>query len=209
MTLAIPATSAAQARIEEPQERLPSIAEKTAGMRQIDGFLPLYWDDGAGHLWMEINRLDTEVLHFLGIGAGLGSNDIGIDRGQLAGSRIVRFERVGRKILMVQPNYRFRAHSDNLAEVRAVTDAFARSVLWGFTAATAAWNVPIRRRPEFGLPADDQGFPKEYRNRNRTHVHPPTGQRWVWWVRRRIIRGGWQRCCHRRGSEHSGAPILR
>jgi hypothetical protein len=135
MTLAISATGAAQARGDEAQGPLPSIAEKTAGMRQIDGFLPLYWDDGPGRLWMEINRLDTEVLHILGIGAGLGSNDIGIDRGQLAGSRIVKFERVGRRILMVQPNYRFRAHSDNPAEVRAVTDAFARSVLWGFTAA--------------------------------------------------------------------------
>ncbi|MCH7683219.1 MAG: zinc-dependent metalloprotease [Gemmatimonadetes bacterium] len=104
-------------------------------MQKIDGFFPLYWDDDAGQLWMEISRLDTEVLHLNGLAAGLGSNDIGLDRGQLSGSRIVEFERVGRKILMVQPNYRFRATSDNPAEVKAVTDAFARSVLWGFTAA--------------------------------------------------------------------------
>ncbi len=119
----------------QSQEPLPTISEKTEGMERIDGFFPLYWDADAGQLWMEINRLETEVLSIVGVGAGLGSNDIGIDRGQLAGSRIVRFEQVGRKILMVQPNYRFRASSDNPAEVRAVTDAFARSVLWGFTAA--------------------------------------------------------------------------
>jgi hypothetical protein len=133
--LASPATAVAQAGRSQPQGPLPSISDKTAGMEKIDGFFPLYWDAAAGELWMEINRLNTEVLNITGVAAGLGSNDIGIDRGQLAGSRIVEFERVGRKILMVQPNYDFRASSNSPAEVRAVTDAFARSVLWGFTAA--------------------------------------------------------------------------
>lgn len=114
---------------------LPSIAEKTDGMERMDGFLPLYWDADLGQLWMEIPQLDMEMIHFVGYGAGLGSNDLGLDRGALRGSRIVKFERVGRKIMMVQPNYRFRASSDNPDEVRAVRDAFARSILWGFTAA--------------------------------------------------------------------------
>lgn len=113
---------------------LPSIAEKTEGMHQMEGFLPLYWDTSLGQLWMEIPQLDTEMVHFMGYGAGLGSNDLGLDRGALRGSRIVKFERIGRKVMMVQPNYRFRATSDNPDEVRAVRDAFARSILWGFTA---------------------------------------------------------------------------
>ena len=113
---------------------LPSIAEKTEGLEVIDGFLPLYWDGNRGQLWMEIPRLNQEMLHYVGFGAGLGSNDLGLDRGALSGSRIVKFERVGRKIMMVQPNYRFRAITDNPEEVRAVEDAFARSILWGFTA---------------------------------------------------------------------------
>ncbi len=112
-----------------------SIEDRTAGFRKLDGFFPLYWDSTAGQLFMEIPRLNTEVLHVVGLAAGLGSNDIGIDRGGLQGSRIVRFERVGPKILMVQPNYDFRSSSTNPAEVRAVRDAFARSVLWGFTVA--------------------------------------------------------------------------
>jgi hypothetical protein len=113
---------------------LPSIAEKTEGMESIDGFLPLYWDEDQGQLWMEIPELDLEMIHFSGFGAGLGSNDLGLDRGALrGGTQIVKFERVGRKVMMVQPNYRFRALTDNAAEVRAVTDAFARSILWGFT----------------------------------------------------------------------------
>ena len=113
---------------------LPSIAEKTEGMESIDGFLPLYWDEDQGQLWMEIPELDLEMIHFSGFGAGLGSNDLGLDRGALrGGTQIVKFERVGRKVMMVQPNYRFRALTDNASEVRAVTDAFARSILWGFT----------------------------------------------------------------------------
>ncbi len=125
----------AQARRGDGEQAIPSIEQKTAGMEKIDGFFPLYWDAEAGQLWMEIDKLGAELLNIAGTAAGLGSNDIGIDRGQLTGSRIVTFERVGRKLLMVEPNHRFRASSTNPAEVRAVTDAFARSVLWGFAVA--------------------------------------------------------------------------
>ena len=116
---------------------LPSIEQHTEGMERMEGFLPLYWDADLGQLWMEIPRLGEEMIHYMGFGAGLGSNDLGLDRGALRGSQLVKFERVGRKILMVEPNYRFRATSTNPDEVRAVRDAFARSVLWGFTAAAA------------------------------------------------------------------------
>ena len=114
---------------------LPSIEEKTAGLKKIDGYFPLYWDERAGQLWMEVSRFGTEVLHSTGFGAGLGSNDIGIDRGALSGSRIVVFERVGPKVLLVAPNLQFRAVGAGAAETRTVRDAFARSVLWGFQAA--------------------------------------------------------------------------
>lgn len=127
--------SHAQDRPRSVQEQTPSIEEKTADMRRIDGYFPLYWDERAGMLWMEISRFNTEVLNLGGLAAGLGSNDIGLDRGQSGGSRIVVFERIGPKILMVQPNYDFRAVSNNSDEVRAVADAFARSTLWGFTVA--------------------------------------------------------------------------
>src|SRR5688572_10494650 len=60
-----------------------TIEDRTASMRKLDGFFPLYWDSTAGQLFMEIPRLDVEVLHLAGLGAGLGSNDIGLDRGQL------------------------------------------------------------------------------------------------------------------------------
>jgi hypothetical protein len=119
---------------------LRTIEDRTASMRKLDGFFPLYWDSTAGQLFMEIPRLNTEVLHLMGFGAGLGSNDIGIDRGGVQGSRIVTFERVGPRVMMVQPNYDYRSSSTNPAEVRAVRDAFARSILWGFQVAAESDN---------------------------------------------------------------------
>ena len=113
---------------------VPTIEEKTADMQAIDGYFPMYWEDGTGTLWLEISRFNTEELYLSGLSAGLGSNDIGLDRGQTR-SRLVVFERVGPKIFMVQRNYQFRAASDNPDERRAVEDAFAKSILWGFTVA--------------------------------------------------------------------------
>jgi hypothetical protein len=121
-----------QAQRGPDAESLPTIEERTEGMTSIEGFFPLYYEAEHDKLWMEVSRFDTEVLHMSGLAAGLGSNDIGLDRGGGSGSRVVTFERHGRKLLMVQPNYRFRVESDNPAEERAVRDAFARSVLFSF-----------------------------------------------------------------------------
>ena len=136
MALLIPQTIAtAQQGRGGGAQALRTIEDRTASMRKLEGFFPLYFDSAGGQLFMEIPRLNTEVLHVMGLGAGLGSNDIGIDRGGLMGSRIVTFERNGPRVMMVQPNYDFRSSSTNPAEVRAVRDAFARSVLWGFQVA--------------------------------------------------------------------------
>ena len=135
----------------QTRRAVQSIEERTQGMRKLDGFFPLYWDEAAGQLFMEIPRLNEEVLHVAGLAAGLGSNDIGLDRGVLQGSRIVTFERVGPKVFMIQPNYDFRASSTNAAEVRAVEDAFARSTLWGFTVAAETGNRVLVDMNEFLL----------------------------------------------------------
>ena len=115
--------------------RTPTIEERTGGMQKLDGYFPIYWDDRAGTLWLEIPRFDTDFLYTTGLAAGLGSNDIGLDRGQAGGGRMVSFQRVGPKVLMVQPNESFRSSSANPAERRSVEDSFAKSVLWGFTVA--------------------------------------------------------------------------
>src|SRR6478735_11896891 len=99
-------------------DQIASLEDRIAGFKKLDGFVPLYWDEAGGRLWMELPKLNTEVLYSTGIAAGLGSNDIGIDRGALAGSRIISFERIGPRILVVQPNYRFRAQTTNQAEIK-------------------------------------------------------------------------------------------
>ena len=114
-------------------EGRPTIAEKTEGMEVLDGFFPMYWDGDDGTLWMEIARFDSDLLYIRSLAAGVGSNDIGLDRGQIGASALVRFERVGPKVLMVQPNQRFHVETDNPDEVRSLEEAFATSVLWGVT----------------------------------------------------------------------------
>ncbi|WP_022835750.1 zinc-dependent metalloprotease [Salisaeta longa] len=116
---------------------LPSIAEKTEGMEQRDGFFPVYWDAAAGKVWLEIPQMEQAFLYVNSLPVGLGSNDIGLDRGQLGGERVVYFERIGPKVHLVQPNLDYRADTDNPMEAQAVTDAFAKSVLWGFEVAAA------------------------------------------------------------------------
>ncbi len=110
-----------------------TIAEKTTGMRKMPGFFPLYWDAQAGNLFLEIERLGDEFLFYTSLAGGLGSNDVGLDRNQIGQERILRFDRVGPKILLIEKNLRYRANTADLAERRAVDDAFASSTHWGFT----------------------------------------------------------------------------
>jgi len=112
--------------------RVQTISEKVAGMQKFPGYFPFYWDSKAGKIWLEIDKWSSEFLYVESLPAGIGSNDIGLDRGQLGNSFVVRFDRSGPKVLLVAPNYDFRASTDNPDEKRAVKDAFAESTLWGF-----------------------------------------------------------------------------
>ena len=101
-------------------------------MTQMDGLFDLYWDNANGSLFWEISELDTEFLYQISMGSGLGSNPVGIDRGQLRGTHVLAAKRIGPRILLMEPNYGFVAQSENLSEAQAVRDAFAPSVHWGF-----------------------------------------------------------------------------
>ena len=102
---------------------------------KINGFVPLYWDEHAGKMWLVIDRFNQEFLYVTSLSAGVGSNDLGLDRGRMNEPVVVQFERSGPRVLLVQSNYGFRASSTDAAERRAETDSFARSVLWGFDVA--------------------------------------------------------------------------
>jgi hypothetical protein len=114
-------------------QKLPGIEEKTAGLKKYEGYIPFYWDENMGRLWLEIPRTDSEFLYQTSLPAGLGSNDIGLDRGLLGNTAIVKFVRTGRKLLLIEPNYDYRAVTADKAERRAVEQSFAQSALWGFT----------------------------------------------------------------------------
>lgn len=106
--------------------------DKIKGLKKIEGFVPLFWDAKNGKMLMEISQFNKEILYQISLPAGVGSNPIGLDRGQLGRTFAVYFEKIGNKILLIQPNYRYRALTDDAAERKAVADSFARSVIWGF-----------------------------------------------------------------------------
>jgi hypothetical protein len=114
---------------------VPTISQRTANMTKQDGYFPEYWDEATGSLFIEIPRFNTEFIYQIGLAAGLGSNDIGLDGRQLGSTKVVEFERVGPKVLMMQPNYDYRADNPNPLEKKRVEDSFAKSVIWGFTVA--------------------------------------------------------------------------
>jgi hypothetical protein len=131
------------AQLPKPEtvpDPLPSITAKTAGMKHFEGMLPLDWDAHSGKLYMEIAHLgpdgrSPDMLYVNSLPYGTGSNDLGLDRGQVSQGRIVRFERSGPKVLMVAPHMAFRTSSADPDEQLAVAQSFPESVLWGFTVA--------------------------------------------------------------------------
>jgi hypothetical protein len=102
------------------------------GLEHLDGFVDLYWDEDGGRLLMDVETLDEPFLYQSSLSRGVGSNDLGLDRGQLGSTKVVRFVRSGPKILLVEDNLSYRAVSDNADERRAIDESFARSVIWGF-----------------------------------------------------------------------------
>lgn len=104
-------------------------------MSKKEGFLPFYLDEEKGKIYLEISELNKEFLYVNSLTAGIGSNDIGLDRGQLGDDRLVEFRKTGNKIFLVHKNLGFRAYTDNSYEAKSVQDAFAESILWGFEVA--------------------------------------------------------------------------
>lgn len=109
-----------------------SIATFTVGMDRNPGFMTFYWDAKKGKIWLEIAQFDTEFLYYPTLAQGVGSNDIGLDRGRLSQEHIVKFQRSGPKVLLIEPNYAYRALSNDPLERRAVEESFAQSVHAGF-----------------------------------------------------------------------------
>ena len=115
------------------QTTVSPIEGKTSGLKKFPGFFEFYYDEKQDKIFLLIDKFDSEFLYVTSLTAGVGSNDIGLDRNRLGQDRVVKFERRGPKVLLTEINLGFRALSDNAAEKKAVQEAFAQSVLWGFT----------------------------------------------------------------------------
>jgi hypothetical protein len=135
LTVCIFSMSVSSARSPKaaPEEGLPSIAEKTSSMKHMPGLLPLYWNAAEGKLYLEIPALDADLLYVDSLPYGAGSNDLGLDRGQMSEAAIVRFERFGPKILLIEPNEKFRSLAGDADQRLAVRQSFPESVLAAFT----------------------------------------------------------------------------
>ncbi|HEX2524819.1 MAG TPA: zinc-dependent metalloprotease [Geminicoccus sp.] len=165
LTLSLSLVLPAHAEENPPQqvaapEVLPSIVNKTKGMTKQDGYIPLYVDEASGSVYMEIPRISEDMIYQISLPRGLGSKDVGLDRGGLlAETRIVRFDRWGRKVLLVQPNLKYRAVTENPHERRSVDESFAESVLWGFEVSAESEGHVLIDVTEFVFKSDLHNIP--------------------------------------------------
>jgi hypothetical protein len=111
---------------------LASDSPDLGSFEQLRGFIDLYWDEDTGRVLIDIENLDDPFIYQSSLARGVGSNDLGLDRGQLGSTKIVRFVQSGPKILLLEDNLAYRAVSNNVDEQQAVEESFARSVIWGF-----------------------------------------------------------------------------
>ena len=129
---AIPVSGSALGGAVPAPETSQTLSDKIKGLDRKDGLFPLDWDAKAGKLYLEIPETEKDFLLLDQLPYGLGSNDVGLDRGQLGQGRIVHFTRSGNKVLLIAPNLQYRSSSPDVAERIAVKESFAESVLWGF-----------------------------------------------------------------------------
>ena len=106
--------------------------KENKNVSKYEGYINFYYDESTDKVYLEIDKLNHEFLYVRSLSEGLGSNDIGLDRGQLGNEAVVKFHKAGNKILLIQPNQTYRAITDNAAERESIEQAFAKSVLHGF-----------------------------------------------------------------------------
>jgi hypothetical protein len=111
---------------------VPVPASSPQENQHLDGLFPLQWNAKTGKLFLTIASFDKDFLLLDSLPYGVGSNDLGLDRGQLGEGRVVRFYRSGPRVLLIERNLAYRSSSPDPDERLAVTQSFAESVLWGF-----------------------------------------------------------------------------
>ena len=99
--------------------------------QKFEGFFDYYYNPEEDKVFLAVDKVNEEFLYVYSLSSGIGSNDIGLDRGQIGNEQVVYFKKAGNKLLLVQPNLMFRARTDNVLEKKSVEQAFAKSILFG------------------------------------------------------------------------------
>lgn len=140
--------------------------ENKTNYEKLDGFFDIYYDANKDKLYMEVDRLDSEFLYVNSLSSGIGSNDIGLDRGQLGNERVVSFKKMGNKLMLIQPNLEYRALTENVLEKASVEQAFAKSVLYGFPIIEKKGNTYVIDLTPFFM-RDSHGVSNRLKNSNQ------------------------------------------
>ena len=132
--------------VAQKRNKGKEIAQEQKVIKRFNGFFDFSYHTQDGKLILHLDKqlhLNKQLLYINSLSAGIGSNDIGLDRGQLGDERVVYFRQQGGKVFMVQPNLKYRSTSDNLLEQQSIQEAFASSVLFSFSVeketATELW----------------------------------------------------------------------
>ena len=150
-----------------------SIAGFTHNMQAQAGLIPIYFASDSGKIYLEVPKAPTEFIYYFSLPQGLGSNDIGLDRGQLMdlNTKLVRFESIGDKVLLRQLNTYYRADTPNALEQQSVEEAFASSVLWGFPAVASNDTHVLVDATEFAL-RDSHGVARRLKQTKQGDFRP-------------------------------------
>jgi hypothetical protein len=112
-----------------------ALAASTAGLQARPGLLPTYIDRKTGHILIALpaagsDGVSAKFIYQIYLRASLGSTPVGMDRDQPGSTQILVFRRVGPKVYAEFENTDFTASGGSPEEKGAVTDSFAKSIVW-------------------------------------------------------------------------------
>jgi hypothetical protein len=128
-----------------------SVESVLLNSQEMPGFIPLHWDGEEGRLYADISDVEGPFIYYNGLSHGLGSNDLGLDRGRLGDTYLVEFRKVGKKVFLAALNTKYTARSEDAQERRAVAEAFAESIIWGFAVVESSPDSLVIDLTDFAL----------------------------------------------------------
>ena len=128
-----------------------SVESVLLNTQEMPGFIPLHWDSEEGRLYADISDVEGPFIYYNGLSHGVGSNDLGLDRGRLGDTFLVEFRKVGKKVFLAALNTKYTARSEDAQERRAVAEAFAESIIWGFAVVESGPNALVIDLTDFAL----------------------------------------------------------